>query len=179
MALPRGSSRGRARLPSRRRKGWEEGVMGGVVVTQTASGSIFVGSAVTPTLDGLTLLRLRGSLFLGLRAGAAGVDRVRGAFGIGIATAAAVAVGVTAVPTPVTEQSWDGWIYWENFYLENQDGTTQTYEDGSGLVRMPIDTKAMRKLTEDDAIYAAIETTHNGTVVLSVQGDSRILFALP
>ncbi len=69
----------------------------------TASSSVFVGAAVTPTIEGSTMIRIRGLLNYFLLAGAAAGDGFQGAFGIGIATTAAVAAGIASVPTPITE----------------------------------------------------------------------------
>ena len=45
--------------------------------------------------------------------------------------------------------------------------------------RMEIDTKAMRKLHEEDSLYAAFEVTEVGVSTMTVQMDSRLLVKLP
>ena len=117
--LSRGLSRGR--VVPRRRKVWGLGVGGTAVTSLSVTGAQFVGSAVTPTVDDLTLMRTRGMLNLvGLTSDAAGVG-FQGAFGIAVATAAAVTAGIASVPTPLTEQAWDGWLYWTPISIHRGD----------------------------------------------------------
>ncbi len=47
------------------------------------------------------------------------------------------------------------------------------------MLRMTIDSKAMRKIATEEAFYAAIEVVEIGVANLSVFFDSRALFALP
>jgi hypothetical protein len=111
-----------------------------------------------------------------LSAATSALDGFTGAFGIGIATAAATAIGITAVPTPITEQEWDGWIFWHAFSVRAPaafDGTM------AAIFRsVEIDSKAMRKLREEDSIYAAVEVIEQGTSALNVGLDTRILLKL-
>ena len=123
----RGSSRVLGIRGQRRLTSWELGP-GDCVETQfNGTGSNFIGMATTPTQDGLTLARIRGKIKAFLNSTNAIGGGMCGAFGIGIATAAAVAVGVTAVPTPITEQAWDGWLYWMPVQLFT---TSATLTDG-------------------------------------------------
>ena len=46
-----------------------------------------------------------------LSAATSALDGFNGAFGIGLVTRQALAVGVSAVPTPLDEEDWDGWLY--------------------------------------------------------------------
>jgi hypothetical protein len=97
-----------------------------------------------------------------------------------------IAVGVTAVETPITEESWDGWLWHSYFAVKSGgiiDGTASTDDNqingGSAVLRLPIDTKAMRKLNQEDVIYAAIEVTESGTSTARVHLNSRSLVMLP
>jgi len=176
VAIRRGSSR--ARVPQRRRNSWEEGPGSTTGLGVSGSTIQFLGSALQPTLDGLTLARLRGrfSWFLTLATSAG--DGFQGAFGIGVATAAAVTAGTGSVPTPITEQAWDGWLYWTPLSIHGAvvsstalgEETKQDFE---------VDSKAMRKLKEEDAIYAMLEIIEVGTATATAFFDSRILLKLP
>jgi len=187
MARSRGFPRGRLQGANRRLTSWEEGPGGTAVTTITTSSSTFLGAAVTPTQDGLTQVRLRGELLYMLTAASAGLDGFVGAFGIGLATAAAVTAGAASVPTPITEQAWDGWIYWQPIFVTAVgaiDGSVAGDKDFptviSGGARKEIDTKAMRKLKLEDSIYAIVELTEVGTAAtLALQFDCRILLKLP
>ena len=175
------TSRGSNRSP-RRRKSWELGpgsVTGQSTLSSTTSVLAATGSAAIP--DGLTLLRTRGFVSLFLTSISAASTGFSGAFGIGITTTQAFAdVGVTACPTPIDEQFWDGWIFWEAFSVK---AITSTLADGvnarSSYLRIPIDTRAMRKLREEDVIYSVIQVTESGTATMEWATDSRVLVALP
>jgi len=152
----------------------------------TATSTTFLGSAVTPTQDGLTAIRIRGQLLFTLTVSAAVNEGFAGAFGIGLATLAAVTVGATAVPTPRIEADWDGWLYHQFFALRSGgaiDGSVSGDHDitnaASAVLRIDVDTKAMRKLREEDSIYAIVDVVESGTCQMSADFDSRMLLKLP
>ena len=168
----------------RRRVGWEEGI--GQVADQTnftGSASDLVSSALTVLLDGLTLVRTRGVLQFSLLTASAPSEGFAGAFGIGVATTAAVTAGASSVPTPITEQSWDGWLYWVAIKAVSMSVVDQTDDSplnvGLASQTIHVDSKAMRKLREDDSIYGAMELTEIGTATLRWAFDSRMLIKLP
>ena len=156
-----GGSRGRLIQGARRLTSWELGPGGTTELLTTAAGAFFVGSVTSPLVPGLTMVRLRGKFnaFLKNVSGAIG-DGFSGAFGIGIATDAAVAIGITAVPTPITEQAWNGWLYWRAFYVH---AATAVFSDGVNSPLMmqdfEVDSKAMRKIAIEESIYAVIATS--------------------
>ena len=176
----RGSFRGRT-TSAKRRTSWELGP-GGVTETQvTTTGSVFLGSVATPLLDGLTLARIRGRFQAVIVAASAVGSGMIGAFGIGIATTAAVTVGATAVPTPITEQGWDGWLFWMPLQVSVVSATISDGANAMILAQLlEVDTKAMRKLTVEDSIYAMVEiSTEHDIVTLAMNFDSRALIFLP
>ena len=130
-------------------------------------------------IDGTTLLRLRGTFTAHVSAIAAALDGFTGAFGVGIIDLQAFTTGVTACPTPIAEQDWDGWLFWETFSLKSVTATISDGVNSIGLyLQMPVDTKAMRKVKQDDVIYAAVEVTEAGTSQINYHFDSRLLLAL-
>ena len=131
--------------------------------------------------DGLTLLRLRGEATFSLITVAAAVSGFQCAFGIGIVRDVAFATGgVTAVPTPIDDQDWDGWIFWDRFNLVSITGTiSDGVNSKAATYRMPIDTKAMRKLDLGDVIYGVLQVQELGVSVANWWFDSRVLLALP
>ena len=166
------------RASGRRQVGWEQGVGGGAPVTESATVTKFLGSAITPTFgDGLTLVRTRGQFMANLGSASAASAGFHGAIGIGLASLAAVTAGIGSVPTPITEQGWDGWIWWSPIYVFG--GRADEVEGGLANQRMEIDSKAMRKFKEEDAFYAAIEVTEVGAASLFIALDTRMLFKLP
>ena len=177
----RGSPQVRA---PRRTTNWAAGVGGSAVTGISATTPTFIGSSITPTVPGLTVIRQRGHLRVVLTVATAAGDGFIGAFGIGIASLAAVTAGVSSVPTPITEIGAENWLYWTPIQLIGQ----QLFASGAGpgaeqlgtFVDIEIDTKAMRKFPPDTAIYAMIEFgTETGTASCNVFFDSRVLFKLP
>jgi len=184
-ARRRGSFPGRQ--TTRRASSWEEGP-GQVGAQTTISSSIasITSSIVLALTDGLTVVRIRGRFHAWLKTAANAAEGFSGAFGIGITTAAALAAGAGSVPTPITEQAWEGWLYWTPIQLIAPIGPlTAAQTTASGMIGqlgtqiMEVDTKAMRKIGEDMAIYAAIEVTEVGTASMDYRFDSRMLVKLP
>ena len=178
-------SRGRSQLRQflqRRRKGWEEGP--GQTATQTAittNTPLLLASGAQVLEDGLTVLRIRGQLDVWLSAASAAINGFGGAFGIGITNLNAFGTGgVASVMTPDADKDWDGWLFW---HVIDCRIITATFSDNPNTPRLQqrimVDSKAMRKLKEDDVIYAAIDVTETGTAILESKFDSRLLVALP
>ena len=178
MARPRGHSQARG---PRRKKSWGLGPGGPAETTLSATGNAIIGLGSETIRDDLTLLRLRGQLQLQLLAADQAAGGFTGAFGIGIVTEPAFAVGITAVPTPITEQEWDGWLYWTAIQMHS---ITATIADGSNAAavarKVEVDTKAMRKMRKGDTIFAIVQlASEDGSASLNIRFDSRVLVALP
>ncbi len=172
------TSRGsfRARSP-RRRTGWEEGPGTQAINGQSSSFAAIIGGGQSALVDGMTVARIRGQIEVYLTAVTAAGDGYAGAFGIGIVTAAAFAVGVTAVPTPITEIEWEGWL-WHQFFSLHVGDKTAGDVDHSRL-QIPVDTKAMRKIGSDEVVFLSWEATEEGTATIEAVGGSRMLVMLP
>ena len=170
----------------RRKTDWGLGPANEAGTTITGSGSSLGSSAISPTVPGLTLVRTRGHALWYLNQASAANNGFHGAMGIGIATLAAVTAGAASVPTPITEADWDGWIWHQFFQCRSGgiiDGSVSADHDlvnsTSAAVRFEIDSKAMRKFSDDDmAIFAALEVTEVGTAAMVWSFDSRMLFKL-
>ena len=116
MALSRRSSFRRTGV--RHRSSWEIGLCNstdGAPITISASSAVAVPVAASAGVDGLTVIRIRGELNVYLTSSGALGNGFVGAFGIGKATDAAILSGIASVPTPLTEDSWDGWLYHRYF----------------------------------------------------------------
>ena len=164
---------------SRRQTSWAIGPRG-------AQGAVAVNSSVVfptgsqATESGLTIVRIRGSAFFHL----ASVDAVDGGFarvgfGICIVSENASAVGITAIPTPLTDVGWDGWMYHRLFALIAGIPIT----DLGGMVgpnfRFDIDGKAMRKEKETDVVVGVVEyQQEQGTADARGYLDTRLLVKL-
>jgi len=174
----RGSFQARGHAPSRRRTGWELGPGGDAPLTVSADGISILGSGLVLLVDGLTLVRLRGSVQALLTQATAIADGFHCAMGIGIVNEDAFAIGVTTIMDPLTDADWDGWLYHRFFDLHAQSSTTVGPGPADNL-QFEVDSKAMRKTTDGDVIFAALEVVEQTTAVMQVFFDSRVLFKLP
>ena len=169
-------ARQRGRFPARshRLTDWSFGPDNQPATTLSATGSALGANGALVAIGRATLVRFRGFLSLIQSAGTA-LDGFTGAVGIGVTTSEAFAVGTSAVRLPETDADWDGWL-WHTFFDTRVPGATA---GGEGfVVRMQMDSKAMRKLTQDDVVFGAIEVGEVGTGVLSWQFNSRMLLKL-
>ena len=182
-------SRGRQLVQTTRRgNSWEFGPgQVGAETPVTGTVSRILLTTISVNVAGTTLVRIRGEFNYYLHAATATLDGYRGAFGIGIATQAAIASGAASVPTPITEQAWDGWLFWSMIEARAAGPIVQaavSLESGQvnpvmAAHRTMVDTKAMRKLRVEDGIYACIEVTEVGTALMEVSLLSRMLVKLP
>ena len=161
----------------RRKKGWEEGPGTSSVVNFTGSSTAILGSGLQVLFDGLTLARVRGNLSTFLVSANSAGDGFQCAMGIGIVTLEAFTVGVTAVPHPMSNIAWDGWLYHRFFSVHVGDKTAGdvAYQQ----TQFEVDSKAMRKLKDDDVIMAVMQVVETGVADMDVFFDSRALFMLP
>jgi len=178
-----GHSRGfrQKRVAARRRTAWDNGPGGTSAEVISTSIRAIVGLGVSPNLDGITFARIRGVLDLLLTSTSVAAGGFSGAFGIGIATLTAFTdIGVTAIPTPITQQSWEGWLYWKAFSVLSATATIADGANASAIHRsIEVDTKAMRKAGEEMIVYSVIETVEVGVAVMQVSFNSRALVFMP
>ena len=102
-----------------------------------------LGSGLITFTTPLTIVRVRGQVLVRLEGGTAG-DVYVGGCGLILATDAAVAAGAAAIPSPSdvldAEWLWHAWCP-----METEDDTA-TEELGTQVLRLEIDSKAMRKV---------------------------------
>ena len=160
----------------RRLTSWELGPGDGSVSLTSTSPTV-IGSGAQLIQAKATLVRVRGNLFVSLLSAAAAGDSMRGAVGIGIVEEQAFATGQAAMPSPIDEQDWDGWIWWKNWSV-----LSVTDAEALGQVSawmFEIDSKAMRKMELGDTIFASAQvSSESGTVTAVCVLDSRILIKL-
>jgi len=158
----------RGRSAARRRTHWSEG--SGAEAARGATGSIILFSLPSGH-EGETVVRVRGLLALVLTTATGVGDGYFGAFGMAIVTTAAATAGVGSIPTPLTEAGWDGWLLHRYFDVAKSVG-----DGGPGeYARLELDSKAMRKVNEDESIVGVAEYAENGTAVIDTQVRCRIL----
>jgi len=164
----------------RRRTGWEEGPFTSIL-TLTGAGSSAWSTGQQPTSDGNTIGRIRGQFTLALTAGSSALDGFqKAAIGIGIVTAQAFATGISAMPTPLTDIEWEGWMFHKletNLYVP---AATEDFSSGPATVRVvDIDTKAMRKIGADEVLFGAVELgTEVGAATATFVAHTRMLVLL-
>ena len=181
----------RSRFPSRsaHRTSWEVGPEtsgNGAPQSLSVSGSQLAGTAVAATVDGQTLVWTRGELLMFLTLATAAGDGYHGAFGIAKATQAAVTAGVASVPSPITEETWDGWLYHRYFSIfaggpmavATAAQETLQHAATTAALRIEVDSKAMRKFDQNESLYAVVEVAEHGTAVLEWAFNCRMLFKL-
>ena len=157
---------------NRRRVGWSIGPGGRS--QRSAIGKFLMPVGATAFIDGLTLIRTRGELVVRSASVGSVNDEMIGAFGIADVTAAAFAAGGASIPGPFTDADWDGWI-WHQFFTVGG-----LANNGSGVGRYVVDSKAMRKTTATNVVVAMGEVgVETGVVTLDVSLETRILDKLP
>ena len=87
----------------------------------------------------------------------------------------AASLGVTAVLSPTTDITWEGWLYhWTGAFVSM--GSTIASGNGTSAQRIDIDNKAMRKIGEDESLICIMQTNEEvGTSVLNATLATRCL----
>ncbi len=131
-------------------------------------------NAAQDALRPYTVIRVRGTLHVQSDQSAAS-EFYQASLGMCVVTDQALAIGITAVPTPETDRGSDAWLLYET--LESQF----LFGDGTGFItagiRKDFDSRGMRKVEDQQAVIAVIETSSgSGGVVVAVSG--RVLLKL-
>ncbi len=168
----------------RRKTSWEVGPETGANGSpqQISSSAAILATIAAAAAEEITLVRTRGECVLSLVTSSQQSGGFHGAFAIGKATLAAFTAGAASVPTPLTEEAWDGWLYHRYFSclsggIINQgvSADEDIINSTSSAVRIEIDSKAMRKISLDEVFYAALEVVEIGTAKLDWSLNTRQL----
>jgi len=128
-------------------------------VTVPSSGKLLVAS-FDPAANGLvspTVVRTRGQVAVASLGNA--TNDLVGAYGMCIVTDRAFAAGVGSIPGPFTDSGWDGWFVWRSFSLSLVQATGTGFIISSQV--QEIDSKAMRKITNDETMVLVAEAQGN------------------
>ena len=178
MAQLRRSHRG-AIASSRRRTSWSGGPNQDPT-NLSAAGATLWGIGAQAALDGLTLVRVRGVFQFVQTVTTTVLDGfAKCAIGICVVAENAFDAGIGSVPTPITDDGWDGWLYhqWVGEFVGLSTSELGTWP--SEAVRADIDSKAMRKLRATDVICGVVELgTEVGAATLRFSAETRILVKL-
>ena len=125
------------RRTSRPNREWQ-GHTSSVFTTLAAGTQLLIGGFV-PGAGDATILRTVGMLAVTSDQGASVEDQI-GAFGIILVSDTAFAVGVTAIPDPITAQDDDGWFVYQAFCQQGDASVTSSlpriYNFDSGAKRI-------------------------------------------
>jgi len=174
----------------RRLTAWEigpaSGSTDGAPETVAGSGAVVMTNAVIAVADGLTIVRVRGEVSAFFSASSAAQGGFHGAIGLCIVNENAAVVGVSAMPHPVADQEWDGWLFhrWLSIISAGIIDTgvsksNDTINTTSAAVRFELDSKAMRKFPADQVLVAIAEWTEIGTATMRFSMATRVLVKLP
>jgi len=174
MPNSRGSRFQRARGSVRRQTEWSIGPSGSIVLN--VAGATLFPTGAQSIEDAETIVRTRGEVNCAIDVSGAlleGFDEV--AFGICVVSENAFGVGVTAVPSPISDKPWGGWLwYWTGSIFTV--ATVPTDAEGCAVVRIPIDSKAMRKIKRTDIMIGVAEAlVETGTVQITCKMNTRVL----
>jgi len=178
MALRRGFQ-GRIPIRSKRMTSWGVGPQSLEVLLTASAKQLWTAAVVLVRDTKVTIVRIRGMVHI-MQTNATSIgDGFSGALGIGVMSGDAFNAGVASLPGPVTDSEWDGWM-WHSFFDVRQRTAIEAdgVNSGSGDVRIEIDTKAMRKFEDTEALVGVIEVTEQGTATAEFWADSRILLKL-
>ena len=120
-----------------------------------------------PIAGGETVIRIRGLATVASDQTAAAEDQI-GAFGVGVVSEQAATVGITAVPFPVADAAWGGWM-WHSYFARNIVSLSSVGIDAGLTHQIIIDTKAMRKVGENERLIMVVENVGAGGIDVTTQ----------
>ena len=171
------TARGFRPVPTRtcRKTSWSIGPGSSALTVVSTNATTILGQGASFILDGLTIVRIRGSLRMFLTTAGA-VEGFHCAVGMGIVTDEAFAVGQSAMPRPIADAGWNGWMY--HRYFDVMSLSTLAAGDNNNWVAFEVDTKAMRKVAANETLFMSLQHVEIGTAVAQVLFDSRVLVKL-
>ena len=160
------------RQQSRPNRGWAGDVPAAPLTVPAASKVL--SSLLVLDNDGIdeTILRVVGGIAIQSDQLSA-VETQSGAVGMCLVTDTAVAVGITALPDPVTDVQDDVWFFYQSFATQLFFSTAVAF-DAQGSTWFPFDSKAKRIFHSGQTVAVVIANSH-ATHGLKVQFNFRML----
>ena len=180
MALRRGFTQSRVARAPRRQTSWSVGPGGSSLTAISASANTILGGAVQVVPEGSTLVRTHGS-FQAYLASANAIDSgFHAALGITLVSNEAFNAGSAAIPDPLLDVDWEGWLFHRLFDLHAVDAAPATNPVNQlTSIQFAFDSKAMRKFDVGLSLVGMLGTAENGTsAAMGVWFDSRVLIKL-
>jgi len=146
-------------------------------VIASADTANFIGSGGTDiTLNRpLTIVRTRGVLQVGSDQNSATEDQEIG-FGMVVVSDQAIAIGVTAIPTPMVDINSDLWFVYELIFSNYDVISAIGTRAADGATRfIQFDSKAMRKVEDGTNLAVVAETSPTSEGVSIVSGFRMLL----
>ena len=168
--MPRAFKRGAAAIRQSRLTQWLD--LPPTVTAFGASGGTIILSLSTAekALRPFTIVRTR--MLIGIVSDqlAAGENQL-GALGIAVVSDQASAIGVTAVPTPVTDLSSDLWLLHQFLFNTFSIASAVGYAD-DGMHQYAVDSKAMRKVQdgEDVVVVGELDGANSSGFSMTIAG---------
>ncbi len=126
-----------------------------------------------------TIMRILGNWFVQPTPGGtiAALDNAEIALAIGVVSSDAAALGLTAMPDPITDEGYP-WLYWKSFFCELDSADTTSPGNNPGHSHyFDIDVKSMRKIKPNESLVVVAQYLDNvGTPFMTVHfSGARIL----
>ncbi len=147
-----------------------ESILGGAPTAILAN----VTGAAFLALRPFTVVRTRGVIMVRSDQVAANESYI-GDFGMCVVSDQAVAIGITAVPTPLTDKGSDAWFVYEQLIGRVEAAAPGVSEPSNPSVERPYDSRAMRRVDEGYQIVATVENEVNGCNLIH---SARLLIKL-
>ena len=156
-----------ANIRTARRSGFV--LRGGREVRETLWNDVTSTATIISGPQGVALLNVTGALLLGLRPftvvrvrgvihmesdQTAGAENQAAALGYAVVSDQASAIGITAVPTPITDIASDAWFVYQTMFGSNN----ATFNNDGSNPMIQFDSKAMRKVEDGSQVNIMLET---------------------
>ena len=147
---------------SKRLTDWTFGLQSTAATNVPAASKVLVASIASSVLLDIapaTIIRAHGVFHISTDAPTASEFQI-GGIGIGFVNEVARALGVTAIPGPVTDALWDGWFVHQFLAQRSLSQTSVGFASSQFGRTYTIDSKAMRKFDSDVGLVFMAENTH-------------------
>jgi len=167
--MPRARTQYQSRRTSRRQTDWAFVFLSTSSTNIAGTTKTLLSSISSANLAGIapaTIVRTRGIVTVKSDQVAAR-EEYNGAMGLGFVNETARALGATGVPGPTTLAAWDGWFV-HQFFHQMFELATGASIDCQGATSYVIDSKAMRKFTDDVGLVLVAENSGSNGFDISI-----------
>ncbi len=163
---------------SKRRVTWAgEAIDLGDIISGTPQFLVLVPEAIMEEFPTPTVVRMRGQLAVATDAAGGPVSLATVGLGVYLADNAAVAAGTLQLPL---RDAGSDWIWWYPAVIKEGSAGQAEQDQWAGFDRVIVDSKAMRKVKNDQALVLVAEVVNaQGTAQANVYGRIRVLLKAP